>query len=448
MNKSVKTREKQKKAPTPEERLAQALVPKDEQPYPVPGNWVWVRLGAINNYKGKSINPLSKPDIIFELYSVPSLSLDFPDVINGAEIGSAKQVVKKDDVLLCKINPRINRVWIVSAHTDNILVASSEWIIVRNDDIYGQYLMWCFQSNYFREYMLSNVSGVGGSLMRAQPKYVENYPIPLPPLAEQRRIVGRIEGLFAKLDRAKALVQSALDCFETRKAAILHKAFTGELTARWREKNGVGLDSWNDKSLNELCSSFQYGTSKKSEQTGDVVVIRMGNLQNGEIEWDNLAYTTDEADISKYSLSKGDVLFNRTNSPDLVGKTSIYRGEIPAIFAGYLIRINYKECLNGYYLNYVMNSQMAKEYCSVVKSDGVNQSNINAKKLAAFTIPLPTFPEQQEIVRILDKLFEKEQRACELCDVIEKIDHMKKAILARAFRSELGTNDSADESAL
>lgn len=127
----------------------------------------------------------------------------------------------------------------------------------------------------------------------------------------------------------------------------------------------------------------------------------------------------------------------------MVGKTSIYRGQMSAIYAGYLIRINYnREYVDGHYLNYIMNSQRANEYCSKVKSDGVNQSNINAKKLAAFTIPYCDIEEQQEIARILDGLFEKEQRARELCDVIDKID-LKRAILARAFRGELGTNDPA-----
>jgi len=174
----------------------------------------------------------------------------------------------------------------------------------------------------------------------------------------------------------------------------------------------------------------------------------MGNLQNGRILWDNLAYTEDEGDIKKYLLQPGDVLFNRTNSPELVGKTSIYRGEFPAIYAGYLIRLNYTNKLSGEFLNYVMNSPAAKEYCNSVKSDGVNQSNINAKKIAAFIIPVPSMPEQQEIVRILDDIFHKEQQAKELYDVIEKIDLMKKVILEHAFRGELGTNDPLEESSI
>lgn len=275
-------------------------------------------------------------------------------------------------------------------------------------------------------------------------------PIALPPLPEQHRIVARIESLFEKLDHARELVQSALDSFETRKASILHKAFTGELTAKWREKNGVGIESWKNVSISEICSSLQYGTSKKSKKVGRVVVVRMGNLQDGEIVWDHLAYTDDEEEINKYLLSTGDVLFNRTNSPALVGKTSIYRGEMPAIFAGYLIRLNYKkDMILGEYLNYLLNSTEAKKYCIKVKTDGVNQSNINAKKIGAYHFNLPTVPEQQKIVNILNKLLEKEYATKdELEPTLDQIDMMKKSILARAFRGELGTNDPSEESAM
>ena len=274
--------------------------------------------------------------------------------------------------------------------------------------------------------------------------------IPLPPLPEQRRIVDRIESLFAKLDEAKQKVQDALDSFETRKAAILHKAFTGELTAPWRKEHDVEMESWITVSVSEICHSLKYGTAKKSESEGAVVVIRMGNLQDGEIDWSDLAYSNDKEDIEKYKLMPGDVLFNRTNSPALVGKTSIYRGEYPAIYAGYLIKLDYDHSrITGDYLNYSLNTISAKEYCNSVKSDGVNQSNINAKKIGAYKFAMPNIEEQTEIVRILHDLLAKEQQAKEATEaVLEQIDLMKKSILARAFRGELGTNNLAEESAV
>ena len=221
-------REKKEAALTPEERLQAALVPDWEWPYKLPGNWCWTTVGAINQYVGISADPTKAKNKTFELYSVPSSADNYPEIVLGADIGSTKQSVKKGDVLLCKINPRINRVWKVSKYTDHSLLASSEWIVIRNSGLISNYLMWCFRSPYFRGYMLSNVSGVGGSLMRAQPKFVQGYPVPVPPLPEQQRIVDRIESLFSKLDEAKEKAQAVVDSFETRKAAILHKAFTGE----------------------------------------------------------------------------------------------------------------------------------------------------------------------------------------------------------------------------
>lgn len=443
-------RGKKKETLTPEDRLQAALVPESEQPYKVPGNWCWVSLQTIDRYRASSTDPSKYPDTLFELYSVPSSADNYPEIVSGCEIGSTKQSVQKGDVLLCKINPRINRVWKVSQYTGNALLASSEWIIIRNSKIVSDYLMYCFRAPYFREYMLSNVSGVGGSLMRAQPKYVKTYPVPLPPLPEQQRIVDRIESLFARLDEAKQKAQDALDSFETRKAAILHKAFTGELTAQWRKEHGVGMESWENVYVSEICHSLKYGTAKKSSSEGTVVVIRMGNLQDGEISWDDLAYSNDEEDIEKYKLVPGDVLFNRTNSPALVGKTSIYRGEYPAIYAGYLIKLDYdRSRVIGDYLNYSLNTVSAKEYCNSVKTDGVNQSNINAKKIGAYRFDMPKINEQSEIIHILDDLLAKERQAKEAAQgVLEQIDLIKKAILARAFRGELGTNDPSEESAI
>lgn len=215
-------REKKEAALTPEERLQAALVPDWEWPYKLPGNWCWTTVGAINQYVGISADPTKAKNKTFELYSVPSSADNYPEIVLGADIGSTKQSVKKGDVLLCKINPRINRVWKVSKYTDHSLLASSEWIVIRNSGLISNYLMWCFRSPYFRGYMLSNVSGVGGSLMRAQPKFVQGYPVPVPPLPEQQRIVDRIESLFSKLDEAKEKAQAVVDSFETRKAAILH----------------------------------------------------------------------------------------------------------------------------------------------------------------------------------------------------------------------------------
>jgi type I restriction enzyme, S subunit len=131
---------------------------------------------------------------------------------------------------------------------------------------------------------------------------------------------------------------------------------------------------WERKRLSEVCQGFQYGSSRKSDKEGKVPVLRMGNLQDGEIDWTNLAYTSNDEEIDKYILQPNTVLFNRTNSPELVGKTALYRGQSPAVFAGYLIRILHGSELDPRYLNISLNAPEFREYCSQVRTDGVSQS--------------------------------------------------------------------------
>lgn len=147
----------------------------------------------------ENVDPGNSPNEIFELYSVPHFEFGKPEIITGKEIGSSKQAICENDILVCKINPRINRVWITGHITPYRLLGSSEWIVFRNHLIFAPYLKYYFSSRYFRELMLSNVSGVGGSLMRAQPESVKKYPILIPPYQEQVRIAKRIDELFAIL---------------------------------------------------------------------------------------------------------------------------------------------------------------------------------------------------------------------------------------------------------
>ena len=446
---------KKKTALTIEERLQQALVPAEEQPYEVPENWVWVRLGDVNKYISKSVNPISEPDKIFELYSVPSMVDNYPEIIAGSDIGSSKQSVCKKDVLLCKINPRINRVWKVSQFTDNELIASSEWIIIRNNHIDANYLMYCFQSKYFREFMLSNVSGVGGSLMRAQPKYVQTYPIPLPPLSEQQRIVERIEELFAKLDEAKERLQEVADSFAVRKAAILHKAFTGELTKQWRLENGVSDESWEESNLGSfIACGPQNGLYKPKSSYGDGIrIIRIDAFYDGVIEqWDELKrLRLDENEIECYSLNLNDILINRVNSMQYLGKSALVR-ELKdiCVFESNIMRLSVDESrIYPEFLISFLNSQMGLNELRKNAKQAVNQASINQQDIKNVIINLPALSEQHEIVRLIDELLAREHKAQQATEqALVSIDLMKKSILARAFRGELGTNKASEASAL
>lgn len=440
---------KKKTALTIEERLQQALVPAEEHPYEVPENWVWVRLGAIAEIVTGGTPSKKHPEYYggnFPFYK-PSdldqgrLTYDASEYLSE-EGKKVSRIIPKNSTAVCCIGSIGKCGYLMCEGTTNQQINSA---IPKINSLCLYYYL-CTEN--FVQNLLSMASATTIAIVNKSK--MESCAFPLPPLLEQQRIVERIEELFAKLDEAKERLQEVADSFAVRKAAILHKAFTGELTKQWRRENGVSDESWVEETIGGVCSSLKYGTSKKSSDDGEVVVLRMGNLQNGEIDWSNLAYTSDEEDIKKYLLKSGDVLFNRTNSPELVGKTSIYRGEMPAIYAGYLIKLDYeKNIVVGDYLNYYLNSSKAKEYYMQVKTDGVSQSNINAKKIGEFEIPLPTLSEQHEIVRLIDDLLARERKAQQATEqALASIDLMKKSILARAFRGELGTNKASEASAL
>lgn len=434
---------------TIEEKLQNALVPKEEQPYKIPSNWCWLYSNFVVDVRDGTHDT---PKYISEGYplitskNLKNNNIDF-DKVNyiskeDYEKINLRSKVDIGDVLFSMIGTIGNPV-LIKGQTNYAIknVALFKDINLINMTFFRFYL----ETKFVIDKMKKEAKGSTQKFVSL--KYLRNFPICYPSLEEQQRIVNIIESLFTKLDRAKELIENTLAQFEQNKMAILHKAFTGELTAKWRKENNIDLSSWQEKTIDELCTSLKYGTSKKSNPEGSVVVLRMGNLQNGEIDWSNLMYTDDKDDIEKYLLKKGDVLFNRTNSPELVGKTSIYRGEYPAIYAGYLIKLDYGKDIIGEYLNYMMNSTKAKHYCYTVKTDGVSQSNINAKKIGAFEIPVPTIEEQQEIVNILDNLLAKYNKIKNLEQQLEKIELLKKAILAKAFRGELGTNNPDEESA-
>lgn len=435
---------KKKTALTIEERLQQALVPAEEQPYEVPENWVWVRLGEVNKYISKSVNPISEPDKIFELYSVPSMVDNYPEIIAGSDIGSSKQSVCKKDVLLCKINPRINRVWKVSQFTDNELIASSEWIIIRNNHIDENYLMYCFQSKYFREFMLSNVSGVGGSLMRAQPKYVQTYPIPLPPLSEQQRIVERIEELFAKLDEAKERLQEVADSFAVRKAAILHKAFTGELIGK-QVTELVSLEN-----LVDLIKIGPFGSSLHESdyiENGIPLVNPKHIVQQRIVPQSKISISDEKAEeLSSYKLKENDIVLGRRGEMGRCAPIS-NREENWICGTGSMI-IRLKKEYDAKLYSLILGSQATVTYLEN-SAVGSTLKNLNEKIVRKIPVPQFSSEEQHEIVRLIDDLLARERSAQQATEqALASIDLMKKSVLARAFRGELGTNKASEASAL
>lgn len=198
---------------------------------------------------------------------------------------------------------------------------------------------------------------------------------------------------------------------------------------------GVLPEDWSVQPLAQLVSAVEYGSSAKSASSGDVPVLRMGNLQGGKIDWSDLVFTSDPQDIERYTLKAGDVLFNRTNTVDLVGKTAIYEGNYPAIFAGYLIRIKEKkDILDSRYLNYILNSEPSKKYGSKVVSIAVGQANINGQKLKTYPIPLPSSLDEQK--RIADAIAEMEDFIVSIEQLITKKRDLKQATMQQLLTGQ------------
>ena len=193
------------------------------------------------------------------------------------------------------------------------------------------------------------------------------------------------------------------------------------------------------RKLGDMCDGVEYGSSAKSDKIGDIPVLRMGNIIDGEIDYDDLAYTSDKMEFEKYRLLAGDVLFNRTNSPLHVGKSAVFGGERDAIFAGYLIRVkNNRELLNSKYLNYYLNSKSVRNYGYSVMSHSVNQANINGSKLKEYPISVPPMRMQIDIVR----KFETLKRECVKLEYthrnkIAQFSKLKQSLLHQAFNGQL-----------
>ena len=207
--------------------------------------------------------------------------------------------------------------------------------------------------------------------------------------------------------------------------------------------------SWMWEKLGWMTCGVEYGTAAKSATTGRVPVLRMGNIQNAKFDWADLVYTSGDKEIAQYRLHDGDVLFNRTNSPELVGKTAIYKGERPAVFAGYLIRVNHiRAIVDAQYLNLFLNSHVARQHGNSVKTDGVNQSNINGAKLSNYPFPYCSIEEQREVASILEKTFSVlDETEAEVVQELQKAAALRQSILKKAFSGQLAPQDPDDESA-
>lgn len=436
-----------------EERLEAALVPEGEQPYAVPGNWCWVRLKSIAKWGSGGTPSRKKPE--YYTGEVPWIKTgELNDgyiyeteehITEEALENSSAKLFPVNTVVIAMYGATIGKVGIlgVEAATNQACACGvcTEAVIYKFLFHYA-----CSQKDDFVN------KSKGGAQPNISQDIIKNHSIPIPPLAEQQRIVNMIESLFADLDEAKEKLSAVLEGFTQRKAVILHQAFTGELTAKWREENGESFESWETVRLQEVCEKITCGKTPKEfiSEAGEIPFLKVYNIVNNEIDFEKSQYIPKEIHDSKLKssiLKPNDVVMNIVGPP--LRKIAI----VPDTYDEWnmnqaIVRFRSKERLDYRYLYYALLNPQTLDAIIQETRGVVGQANISISQARNLEIPLPLMNEQREIVRILDQLFEDEQQAQASVEaVLEDIDTIKKSILARAFRGELGTNEPGEENA-
>ena len=433
----------------------------DEVPFDIPDSWEWCRLGDIFYHNtGKALNASNQSGQLLEYITTSNLYWDRFELdslrqmyFTDAEI--EKCTATKGDLLVCE-----------GGDIGRAAIWPYDYDIRIQNHIHRlrSYISVCTEFYYYLFYLYKHVGWIGGKGIGIQglsANALHTLLFPLPPLEEQQRIVQKIKEI-APITEKYETAEKKLDTLnsnfpEKLKKSILQLAVQGKLVpqdsadepasillerireekerlikegkikrdknesviyrrdnSHYEKRNGKEEciddqvpfdipDSWSWCRLRTICHDMRYGTAKKSLKSGKVAVLRMGNIQGGEIDYTNLVYSDDPEDNSALLLQDKDLLFNRTNSRELVGKTGIYRSKVPAIYAGYLVLIR-PIIADPEYINYVMNSQYEWAYCQNVRSDGINQANVSASKIGEFLVPIPPLNEQFRIVQMLVKL--------------------------------------------
>lgn len=436
------SRGKKKESLTPEERLQAALVPESEQPYPVPGNWCWVRLGFLLQSSKEKTDEFSNADLKY--VGLEHMQKDGGIVAYDSAKGvkSLKNVFHPQQILYGKLRPYLNKHDIATFDG----VCSTD-ILVFNiaSDTIPKFINFFLDQDTFIEYAVSNSKGI--NLPRVSESIVLDAKCPLPPLVEQQRIVDRIESLFTKLGEAKQKAQDALDSFETRKAAILHKAFTGELTAQWRKEHGVGMESWERLKLGEIGTLERGRSQHRPRNDPRLFGGPYPFIQTGDVASANVYITEHHQTLSEFGMEQSRMFSAGTLCITIAANI------------GDVAILSYDCCFPDSVVGFIPNSRSISKFIyymmSVLQKElednapATAQKNINLKILNGVEMNIPPVIEQTEIVRILDDLLAKEQQAKEAAEgVLEQIDLIKKTILARAFCGELGTNNPGEESAV
>lgn len=426
---------------TIEEKLRNALVPKEEQLYKIPSNWCWTYFKDIfyieNGYAFKKIDYKKEGIPLVRISNIENGIVNINECIyvNKLEKSEEKYVIEKGDLLIALSGATtgkngvyyLDEIAYLNQRIGNIKIKNKEKVL-----------------NEYRNYYIALKNedilnlAYGGAQPNISPKVIEFISIPLSPINEQQRIVNRIESLFTKLDRAKELIENTLAQFEQNKMAILHKAFTGELTVKWRKKNNINEKNFFNKvklkNVIKLISGRDVSVSLCNDKSiGIPYILGASNIK------DNKFFIERWIENPVVVSEKNDILLSVKGT---IGKLYLQKEEKINI-SRQIMALRALNDLNTHYLYYFLLRE-----CERLKFEGNGLiPGISRKDILDLNILLPTLEEQQEIVNILDKLLAKYNKIKNLEQQLEKIELLKKAILAKAFRGELGTNNPDEESA-
>lgn len=450
---------------TLEEKLKQALVPVEEQPYEVPGNWCWCRISVVSEFERGITFPASAKEYRVTEYNIPCIrtaniqdNLEITDVfyIDKKFLkGNVAKLLRIGDIIMSSANSRelVGKTVYVSGLPCPMTFGGFV-LTIRAKSIQNKYLFYFLKLEFlFGSFMeeatqTTNIANINTTKLG-------NYIFPLPPLAEQQRVVEQIERLFFKLDKAKKKVQEVIDSIEIRKATILDKAFKGELTEVWREQNNIELDSWGTILFKDLIvEGPQNGIYKEKSAYGyGTKILRIDCFYNGYLEpWGKLKRVSlSNEEIELYKLKVNDIVINRVNSMPYLGKSALIR-ELPEVCVYESNMMKVKLDAGKVFPEYIikfLNSPIGLQELRKNAKQAVNQASINQKDVKNVVVTLPPIEEQKEIVNILERLKKGEKAAKGKIEyVLERIDLIKKSILTKAFRGELGTNNPEEESSV
>lgn len=459
-----------KKTQTPADRLAAALIPKEAQPYEIPANWRWVKLKTVaeilNGFAFKSKQYTLDGIRIIRISNVQDGYIeDKKPVYYPLESEEAiKPFLLEEGDLLMSLTGNIGRVGILQK--EFLPAALNQRVAClrfrRNDENSKKFYFYYFQQKTFIDACVKNAKGT--AQLNMSTIWLGNYQIPLPPLAEQARIVARIETLFAQLDEAEEKLRAAEGTFAARRAAILQSALRGKLISHSNTgENAESLYQAIQKKKEELIADkklkrekplspiadkekpFEIPSNWKWVRLGDIFNLQAGkNITSADI--------VDEKDNEHpYACYGGNGLrgyvatYNREGSYALIGRQGAYCGNVQFAVGKFYatehaVVVDTFEMTNVEWSRLFLSALNLNQYSTATAQPGLAVS-----KIVNCLIPLPPLDEQREIVRLLDDAFAEEERARQALEAARAaIPALRRAILARAFRGALGTGDPAE----